>query len=532
VCDFAGVKRLHDLYNRAVGKFPGDLELWFNYIHMAKKLKSYRRIGSIVARAIQLHPRNPNLWILAAAWEFEHHANTAAARKLMQRAVAMNREQGVLWTEWFKMEMAYVTKIRKRAELLQSQAGKEDIAVEPESEDKLKVELGSEDESMDDEAIELPGAEEEGFLNTSAEEKGMHHGIDLQDPLLQYRIAKLIFEEACSAFPQDLELRKLCLKYAIVSHDAKDVIELILQSIERDFIPHDVDGIVLHCTWRVQPDMGFMEPTNPAFPELVHDAMESLGTFLLQVEPSVCQVLRDSILAFLKRQIDQGQSHLHLYLKAQMQRHFVAYLQAASPAFQFPQDQFIGKASDVPQCGKAALSESNFLECLGVIRYVVSQEFDSTPLLEQIIALASQRFPSSIPILKFKLKQDPQFASQAITILVQSKVEAHHLIPMIIFTHTLGRTLAGDDSGSVANVISCQDALEQWKIIEAAPMASTRVDEVMALKAEFLQSVISVLAPDQVVLFRERYGFRMDVVGGPRSQILSRLFDPCVPPDF
>ncbi|ORZ41715.1 U3 small nucleolar RNA-associated protein 6-domain-containing protein, partial [Catenaria anguillulae PL171] len=118
MCDYAGVKRLHNLFNRAVFKFPGDVDLWLQYINMAKKWKSYKRLGSIFARAIQLHPRHAGLWILAAAWEFEAQANTGSARKLMQRAVQLNREKQELWIEWFKMECMFVTKIRARTEML------------------------------------------------------------------------------------------------------------------------------------------------------------------------------------------------------------------------------------------------------------------------------------------------------------------------------------------------------------------------------------------------------------------------------
>ena len=36
----------------------------------------------VAARALQLHPTEPDLWIRAAAWEFDRRANAAAARCL------------------------------------------------------------------------------------------------------------------------------------------------------------------------------------------------------------------------------------------------------------------------------------------------------------------------------------------------------------------------------------------------------------------------------------------------------------------
>ena len=43
----------------------------------------------VLTKALQLHPTAAGLWSYAAAWEFEHNANAAAARALMQRGLRM-----------------------------------------------------------------------------------------------------------------------------------------------------------------------------------------------------------------------------------------------------------------------------------------------------------------------------------------------------------------------------------------------------------------------------------------------------------
>ena len=43
----------------------------------------------VLIKALQLHPTVAGLWSYAAAWEFEHNANAAAARALMQRGLRM-----------------------------------------------------------------------------------------------------------------------------------------------------------------------------------------------------------------------------------------------------------------------------------------------------------------------------------------------------------------------------------------------------------------------------------------------------------
>ena len=43
----------------------------------------------VVTTALQLHSREPSLWVYAVAWEFKHNKNAAASRTLMQRGLRM-----------------------------------------------------------------------------------------------------------------------------------------------------------------------------------------------------------------------------------------------------------------------------------------------------------------------------------------------------------------------------------------------------------------------------------------------------------
>ena len=58
-------------------------------------------------RALQLHPNQPGLFILAASHELEHHS-PSAARVLLQRGIRMNAESIDLWIEYLKMELGFV----------------------------------------------------------------------------------------------------------------------------------------------------------------------------------------------------------------------------------------------------------------------------------------------------------------------------------------------------------------------------------------------------------------------------------------
>lgn len=72
----------------------------------------------MLTKALQLHPAASGLWSYAAAWEFEHNSNAAAARTLMQRGLRMCKGSHQLWLEYFRMELMYAHKLRTRRHIL------------------------------------------------------------------------------------------------------------------------------------------------------------------------------------------------------------------------------------------------------------------------------------------------------------------------------------------------------------------------------------------------------------------------------
>lgn len=72
-----------------------------------------------LTKALQLHPTAASLWTYAAAWEFEHNLNAAAARALMQRGIRMCKDSAPsLWHEYFRMELLYALRLRERRRVL------------------------------------------------------------------------------------------------------------------------------------------------------------------------------------------------------------------------------------------------------------------------------------------------------------------------------------------------------------------------------------------------------------------------------
>lgn len=56
LADFAIVRRIHFIFERAVRKFKTDLSLWTAWLEFCRSSNSNRRLGRVVARALQIHP--------------------------------------------------------------------------------------------------------------------------------------------------------------------------------------------------------------------------------------------------------------------------------------------------------------------------------------------------------------------------------------------------------------------------------------------------------------------------------------------
>ncbi|KLO16918.1 hypothetical protein SCHPADRAFT_937468 [Schizopora paradoxa] len=117
VSDYALVRRQFQIFERALKKFKEDVGLWVQYLQVAKREGARALVGRISARALQLHPNSPSLYILAASHELDHLSHSAA-RVLLQRGIRLNPESIDLWREYLKMELGFVESLRRRWEVL------------------------------------------------------------------------------------------------------------------------------------------------------------------------------------------------------------------------------------------------------------------------------------------------------------------------------------------------------------------------------------------------------------------------------
>ncbi|KAJ7128908.1 U3 small nucleolar RNA-associated protein 6-domain-containing protein [Mycena crocata] len=113
ISDYALVRRQFHIFERALKKFKADVALWIQYIELAKREGAHTLVGRVVARAIQMHPDTPALYILAAQHELDG-GSMSAARALLQRGIRLNPESVDMWKEYVRMELAFVESLRRR----------------------------------------------------------------------------------------------------------------------------------------------------------------------------------------------------------------------------------------------------------------------------------------------------------------------------------------------------------------------------------------------------------------------------------
>jgi len=151
VSDYAIVKRVFQIFERAVRKFKGDVGLWMEYIRVAEKVGAKALVGKITARAIQMHPTESWLYVMSANGEMKI-GNMSGARTMMERGIRMNPKDERLWVEWMKLEMGYIQQLK-------------DEGVE----DSNQVVRGGIVEVIIDKAIKEIGKDNHAFIKTVAD---------------------------------------------------------------------------------------------------------------------------------------------------------------------------------------------------------------------------------------------------------------------------------------------------------------------------------------------------------------------------
>ncbi|RCK63883.1 U3 small nucleolar RNA-associated protein 6 [Candida viswanathii] len=162
ISDWAGTRRIMFILDRSTRRYPGETELWSQYLRFAKQNGAIKVIYKVYSRLLQLQPRNIDAWLSAAKYEFETNANAKGARVLFQKGLRINPESAELWLNYAQFELTYISKLLARRKVLGLLTEKQQRDA-MDSEEAKRAEAIKKDNSEDDFAndkIELPSAEE------------------------------------------------------------------------------------------------------------------------------------------------------------------------------------------------------------------------------------------------------------------------------------------------------------------------------------------------------------------------------------
>ncbi|KAK6202439.1 U3 snoRNP protein [Scheffersomyces amazonensis] len=200
ISDWAGTRRILFIFDRATRRYPGELELWAQYLKFAKSNGAIKVIYKVYSRLLQLQPRNVDAWLSAAKYEFETNANAKGARVLFQRGLRLNPESLQLWLSYAQFELTYISKLLARRRvlgLLTEKQQQDELESEQEKRAKeiSKSITSNEDEEFNSDVIDLPSNETmKDQLNHLPEVEMNVLGNPETNPALKGDVALTIFD--------------------------------------------------------------------------------------------------------------------------------------------------------------------------------------------------------------------------------------------------------------------------------------------------------------------------------------------------
>ncbi|GJE95014.1 hypothetical protein PsYK624_111930 [Phanerochaete sordida] len=253
VSDYALVRRQFHIFERALKKFKSDVGLWIQYIQLAKKEGARSLVGRICARALQLHPHVPSLYILAAQHELAH-LSPSAARVLLQRGIRLNAESVDMWREYVRFELGFVESMRRRWELLGI-----DVNGKGKAKAQEEVEEGMDEREVDQMQMEADG---EGDESEQARRE-----------IMQGAIVKSVISNAVKALPKAalfVSVHELLSSYPTTPSLRSSLLDHLHSHLQQT-LPTDPVAVRLTATRNLTASL-----SGPALVDALKDANEKM----------------------------------------------------------------------------------------------------------------------------------------------------------------------------------------------------------------------------------------------------------------
>lgn len=222
---------ISSLFLKLTTSFQFDKELWFAYIEFAKRRKWNTRVTALYWRVLRVIGDEEDIWVEATNHEVKINRSYDVARGLYLRAIRHFPKSVNLWSNYFNMEVDFMTLIHRRAQVL------------------MKVDKGSDEPVLDVDEEQKECEEEDAEKSAKNEDI---HGINdkdgeklpnakaiLEDSLiLSGELPRVVFKNACNSLSQNTHLRLFIVKIL------KNLINSDLQTENiqklRDFVCNEI----------------------------------------------------------------------------------------------------------------------------------------------------------------------------------------------------------------------------------------------------------------------------------------------------
>ncbi|KAG5437835.1 hypothetical protein PCANB_000550 [Pneumocystis canis] len=313
ISDWAGVRRIFFIFERATQKFHGDIDLWFQYIYYAQHEKSTKVLGKVIASALQFHPTKPKLWIFAGYHELNWNNNMSAARILMQRGLRLNKYSHELWLEYCRMELLYIIKLSTHKGMLEIPGTQDNTntckIIQDENLNKATHDTNTTSE------ITIEKFEENKIISKSTKLNQLSESTinPYDNPVIKGEIPSIIIKTSNEYMPGNIELLESFYHMIESFNDLKcqrrllDEIVLLIKQISTDLAKVTLITLVLNKFLNNVMDV--------SFPGILKSSLSSFNTLTTEIDCSITSYEKFCLL--LNMFLDQNQLNSNLRIAIQ-----------------------------------------------------------------------------------------------------------------------------------------------------------------------------------------------------------------------
>jgi U3 small nucleolar RNA-associated protein 6 len=133
---------VNNVFERAVFRHPGSVELWREYLQYLTKSKATRKWKRVMTKALQMHPMSSELWVMAGRKPAQD-GDMDTAREIFLRGGRFCVREPSLWIEYARCEMECLAKMERKSKPSEHERKQ---LTEPADDEVDEYSLGEEDD--------------------------------------------------------------------------------------------------------------------------------------------------------------------------------------------------------------------------------------------------------------------------------------------------------------------------------------------------------------------------------------------------